>query len=174
MKSSDEIKKGLECCRESQDCTQDNMPKCPYYEKETCLIELVDDALALIQQLEAELKDEKNNHQHTIEVAERMKAKIEKLKAVVIKLNSERNEAVIKNQQLEEERDDMLETIKRMVTCGADCGGCVHLVAANATIEQCEDIDFDCENCKEKCACYGCENGSNYVWKGTEDSPEKE
>ena len=53
MKTPDEIKKGLECCRESQDCTQDNMPKCPYYEKETCLIELVDDALALIRQLEA-------------------------------------------------------------------------------------------------------------------------
>ena len=54
-RTPEEIMKGLECCRESQDCTQDNMPKCPYYEKETCLIELVDDALALIQQLEAKV-----------------------------------------------------------------------------------------------------------------------
>lgn len=53
-RTAEEIMKGLECCGESQDCTQDNMPKCPYYEKETCLIELVDDALALIKQLQAE------------------------------------------------------------------------------------------------------------------------
>lgn len=53
-RTPEEIKKGLECCGESQDCTQDNMPKCPYYEKETCLIELVNDALSLIQQLQDE------------------------------------------------------------------------------------------------------------------------
>lgn len=51
MKSPDEIKKGLECCSE------DGCKKCPYWED--CKMadgfsELAGDALALIQQLEAE------------------------------------------------------------------------------------------------------------------------
>ena len=106
------------------------------------------DALALIQQLEAELTDAKNNHQHTIDIAERQKSQIDKLKKVVVRLNTELNEAV--------------ETVKRM----ACCGGCVHLQEEPDQI--CIDLDFDCERCKKQCACYRCKDGSNYEWRGVQ------
>ena len=66
--------------------------------------------------------------------------------------------------QLEAEKDDMLETIKRMATCGADCGGCVHF--EEEPDKHCIELDFECEKCQNKCACYICKDGSNYEWKG--------
>lgn len=112
-KTPDEIKKGLECCS-AANCTWDN--GCPYRLSHHCAHELKADALAYIQQLEtdgnaalaqmideacdkistleAELSDERNNHQHTIDIAERQKEQIKKLKNVVVRLNNERNQAV--------------------------------------------------------------------------------
>lgn len=56
MKSPDEIKKGLECCRDKMPCMQ-----CEYYDqrdhKYTCETALLADALALIQQLEEQVRD---------------------------------------------------------------------------------------------------------------------
>ena len=49
---------------------------------------------AKVQQLEAELKDTKANHQHTIDIAERQKSQIDKLKKVIVRLNAERDAAV--------------------------------------------------------------------------------
>ena len=61
-----------------------------YYGSVVCKMHLHTDAIALNQQLEAELKDEKNNHQHTIEIAKRQKELIKKLKNVIVRLNNER------------------------------------------------------------------------------------
>lgn len=49
-KTPDEIKKGLECCHEM--CSRGN---CPYREDPECTISARKDALALIQQLEAQV-----------------------------------------------------------------------------------------------------------------------
>ena len=114
METFDKVTKGLECCRESQDCTQDNMPKCPYYEKETCLIELVDDALALIQQLQTE-NAEKDQR--------------------IRQLEAKNTELIEKVEQLQAERDAAVADIDEMVMqtgfiacdwcdhcdCGSDC-----------------------------------------------------
>ena len=93
-KTPDEIKKGLECCMDYQNCTEGEDPQCPYYDAQRCMEALLADALALIQQLEAELSDAKNNHQHTIDIAERQKDQIDKLKKVIVRLNAERDAAV--------------------------------------------------------------------------------
>ena len=98
MKTPDEIKKGMLCCS-LESCRSD---KCPYkdhtpkYEgdRAMCRIMLWNDATALIQQLEAELRDAKANHQHTIDIAERQKGQIDKLKKVIVRLNAERDAAV--------------------------------------------------------------------------------
>ena len=54
MKSPDEIKKGLECCMDYQNCTEGEDPQCPYYDAQRCMEALLADALAFIQQLQAE------------------------------------------------------------------------------------------------------------------------
>ena len=53
-KTPDVIKKGLECCMDYQNCTEGEDPQCPYYDAKRCMEALLADALALIQQLEAE------------------------------------------------------------------------------------------------------------------------
>lgn len=51
-KTPDEIKKGLECC--NYDCLMPCAP-CPYHEVYRCATAVRSDALALIQQLEAQV-----------------------------------------------------------------------------------------------------------------------
>lgn len=53
MKTPDEIKKGLECCKKSF-CFHECMRICPYFKENSCGVKLYNDALAYIQQLEAE------------------------------------------------------------------------------------------------------------------------
>ena len=84
VKTPEEIKKGLECCT----ATGYNCDDCPYVDVQACTyckLEKSKDAIALIQQLEAELRDAKENHQHTINIAERQKEQIGKLKDVIVK-----------------------------------------------------------------------------------------
>ena len=50
QKTADEIKKGLECCIEM--CSSGN---CPYFEDPECTTSVKKDALAIIQQLEAQV-----------------------------------------------------------------------------------------------------------------------
>ena len=91
-KTHDEIKKGLAVC--SADECHGQHTDCPYHPELLCIRNICRDALALIQQLEAELSDAKNNHQHTIDIAERQKDQIDKLKKVIVRLNAERDAAV--------------------------------------------------------------------------------
>lgn len=49
----------------------------------------------LIEQLEAELADAKRNHQHTIDIAEKQKEQIGKLKKLVVRLYKEKKAAII-------------------------------------------------------------------------------
>lgn len=55
MKNADEIKKGLQCCKDYQDCNQRGIPRCSYYEMIDCMSALCGDAIAYIQQLESKL-----------------------------------------------------------------------------------------------------------------------
>lgn len=89
IKTPDEIKKGLKChggkdVRCGECC----------YKIASCRLETAQDALALIQQLEAELRDSKENHQYTIDIAEKQKEQIQKMKNVVVRLSNERDAAV--------------------------------------------------------------------------------
>lgn len=92
MKTPDVIKKGLAMC--SADECHGQHTDCPYHPELMCIRNICRDALALIQQLQAELSDAKNNHQHTIDIAERQKSQIDKLKKVIVRLNAERDAAV--------------------------------------------------------------------------------
>lgn len=73
MKKPDEIKKGLNACKRDGDCDRGN---CPYHSMgggTKCIPAMSADALAYIQQLEAELQKERLMHQHTYEHAELFK-----------------------------------------------------------------------------------------------------
>lgn len=72
MKSPDDVKKGLECCKQSfafQECGS----RCPYYREKCCGVKLYGDASALIQRLET------NNHQLLTKV-EQLQAELNKLR----------------------------------------------------------------------------------------------
>lgn len=49
MKTPDEIKEAAEICKKDWFCTE-----CPYYREGDCVMNLLTDALAYIEQLEAE------------------------------------------------------------------------------------------------------------------------
>lgn len=55
MKKPEEIKKGLECCMNYQECAKYGIEECPYNDEIKCMDALLADALALIQQLEAQV-----------------------------------------------------------------------------------------------------------------------
>lgn len=112
-KTPDEIKKGLVSCLSVGKC----WTECLYFAGEalpfTCIRALSADALALIQQLEAELSDAKNNHQHTIDIAEKQKEQIGKLKSVIVKLNKARVPRWISvEERLPEEAESVLVRIR--------------------------------------------------------------
>lgn len=100
-KTPDEIKKAMAYCVEPY-CPGE---KCPYWDAESCAQDKTYDALALIQQLEAELRVTKANHQHTIDIAEKQKEQIQKLKSVIVKLNKERVPEWISVEEMLPERD---------------------------------------------------------------------
>jgi hypothetical protein len=93
MKKPEEIKKWLK--QDCGECDEENF--CPYMGIAGCIGILHKDALAYIQQLEADLKQEKADHQHTYECAE-----------VFQKENAELLEKI---KQLEQERDAALRDI---------------------------------------------------------------
>lgn len=54
MKTLEDTKMGLECCKDFQTCTEYGDPKCPYHNVRLCVSELQADALRHVQQLEQE------------------------------------------------------------------------------------------------------------------------
>lgn len=79
-------------------------------------------------------------------------------------------DAIALIQNLTAENAAMLDTIKRMAHSGGVCIGCVHMDDEPTIIEQCEDLDFDCEKCPSPCACHSCKEGSNYTWRGVDSN----
>lgn len=91
MKSNDEIKKGLECCAMSSYRCEDD---CPY--REQCRYEqggkaMNEDALALIQQLEAELEDMTARYKIADNCAKKKGKMNEKLYAELATVKAERD-----------------------------------------------------------------------------------
>ena len=106
MKSPDEIKKGLECCT-SRDCGGN---KCPYFNEKSCNAAKSADALALIQQLEADKQQ-----------LEGMLAHMNQLRDAAAGRALEMEERV---QQLEAERDAAVESMRSDPHC---CYHCVNM-----------------------------------------------
>lgn len=142
-KTPEEIKKGLECAVDKK-CI---MQECPYYSEEyNCIRAAQVDALALIQKLEADLKQEKADHQHTYECAE--------------VFQKENAELVRKSEQLERERDALLALIREYAaceTCKYECSP-----------ENDEAFFNECIGCdKEVCKCRECvEDCEHWEWRG--------
>ena len=106
MKTPEEIKKGLECAVDKKCIGKE----CSYFNEEYACIRMVQvDAFALIQQLEADLKQEKADHQHTYECAE-----------VFQKENAELLEKI---KRLERERDAAIYDLKKT----RECRSCKHI-----------------------------------------------
>lgn len=102
MKTTDEIKKGLECCKDYQSCTECGEPKCPYNDIRECVDTLLDDALAYIQQLEAKVEE------------------LERVRADLTATNMKLRDAVFKQElhmrRLEEERSEFESRVPRWVS----------------------------------------------------------
>lgn len=88
MKTPDEIKKGLGFCPEGV-CDD-----CPYEPLGNCMDDCMIDALAYIQQLEADLQREKDQHQYTIDAANVMKDEALKFESRLAQAEREREAAV--------------------------------------------------------------------------------
>lgn len=114
MRSPDEIKKGLECC------ITDNCKECPYYplyEVFGCKLARAKDALALIQQLQAENAEKDET--------------IQMLKDGNASLMRMIDEECVKTVTLEAERDAAVEDLEALMDsleigtacefCGKDC-----------------------------------------------------
>lgn len=144
MKTPDETKIALIYCK-GMACGTIKLA-CPYNGIYNCHDVVLEDAIALIFQLE------KQN---------RALAEIK-----------ESYEKVISRQ--ERENAAMLETLKRMAHCGGVCVGCVHMDDEPTILEHCEDLDFDCEKCPSPCACHSCKEGSNYTWKGVANDDDED
>lgn len=142
-KTPEEIKKGLECAIDKK-CIGE---KCPYFSLEyTCIMTAQRDALTLIQQLEADLKQEKADHQHTYECAE--------------VFQKENAELLQKIKQLERERDALLAIVKEY----GDCEFCKHGCPPEKE-EYLFDFCMDCD--VENCRCLGCTTKNNHwEWRG--------
>lgn len=109
MHTPNEIKKGLECYAgkcEGNVCNE--CQRSVYTLPELFINEPAKDALAYIQQLEADLKSEREQHQYTIDAANVMKDEAMKLESRLA--------------QVERERDAAVKDLK-LVRC---CGTCVN------------------------------------------------
>ena len=144
MKSADEIKKGL----------VETIEECAWVVEGGDAHDLQDacdkahasmaDALALIQQLEAEISDAKNNHQHTIDIAERQKGQIDRLKKVVVRLNAERAAAVAELKMI------------------GECRYCKHDTLCTVRFPNC----VECQ--RTDCPCHTCKYRDNWEWRGVQ------
>lgn len=155
-RTPDEIKKGLECCSvDDLHCGEG----CPY--KDDCLEEarykgLESDALAYIQQLEAE-----NTRRH--EKIIQLYNDLENLHDIVTTIVTDSKETY---KQLEAERDAAVADIRFAFTSyvGA-CQTCKH---GENQVDCIEPIRCpDCEN--EKCKCQSCDGDfRNWEWRGVQ------
>ena len=93
MHTHDEIKKGLECCKEDE-CFGDR-ENCPYTADPKLFVGVMcADALALIQQLEAELEDMTARYKIADDCAKKKGEMNEKLYAELATVKAERDAAV--------------------------------------------------------------------------------
>ena len=69
-------------------------------------------------------------------------------------------------EKLEKEKAALLEHLRSAAEHGGVCIGCKHALEGPEVMQYCENIDFDCENCENKCPCHDCEKACNYEWVG--------
>ena len=143
-KTPDDIKKGLECCMDHDGTCED----CPYVDGECRAFEqLAADALALIQQLQAENADQA--------------VRIQQLEKRVIHLEAlnQSNLSVITMQ--ERTRDKLQEQISQLE---AERDAAVDGLKSNCTCPECkyfsDDIQEPCRGCKP--------NDSKFEWRGVQ------
>ena len=137
MKTPNEIKKGLECCKKGNACRT----HCPYdgwrSGMEECTSELADDALALIQQLEDHLREATKKIEQLEAEREDMTARYkiaddcakkkgemnEKLYAELSAVKAERDAAVRDLTEMAQDTDESCEYCEMFKTphCSLEC-----------------------------------------------------
>ena len=75
-------------------------------------------------------------------------------------------DAARKIEQLDKEKAALLEHLRSAAEHGGVCIGCKHALEGPEVMQYCENTDFDCENCEDKCPCHSCEKDCNYEWVG--------
>lgn len=117
MKTPDEIKKGLECCiGDDEDICCD---ECVYCGEIRCVRKLTDDALALIQQLEADKQQLEGLLTHMNQLRDAAAGRALKMEERV--------------HQLEAERDAAVACLKKAANEKGECFGCKWYNGKNCT-----------------------------------------
>ena len=143
MRPVKDIIAALACCNMEDGCKD-----CPYNTRDgrkDCLLQKNEDALELIQRLDNTIVDS------------------EKL---MKRLYDQKGEAETRVAKLEREKAALLEHLRSAAEHGGVCIGCKHALEGPEVMQYCENIDFDCENCEDKCPCHSCEKACNYEWVG--------
>ena len=143
MKTSEEIVEALRCCNAEDACD-----RCPYNNREPglkCLLRKNEDAARKIEQLETTIADSAQ---------------------LMSRLYAQKGEAETRVAKLETEINALLEHLRSAAEHGGVCIGCKYALEGPEVMQYCENIDFDCENCEDKCPCHSCEKACNYEWVG--------
>lgn len=131
-RTPDEIKKGLECCKLSfsfHECGS----RCPYSRERSCGVKLFSDALALIQQLEAELEDMTDRYKIADDCAKKKGEMNEKLYAEIAAVKAERDAAV----------EDLADHCGSKTLCKKyDDGTCPHEFDCTLYLSTCQDFEW--------------------------------
>ena len=182
-KTPDEIKKGLECCKEDE-CFGDR-ENCPYTaDPKLCVGVMCADALALIQQLQAENTEKDARIQQ-------LEADKQQLEGMLTHMNQLRDAAAgraLKMEervhQLEAELEDMTARYKIADDCAKKKGEMNEMLYAELTAVKAErdaaveDMHGRCPSCKhydkdpKEEPCASCSSGygnmDNWQWRGVQ------
>lgn len=117
------------------------------------------------------LAELENLHTRALELIRRMDKTIVDSEQLFKRIYDQKGEAETRVAKLEAEKAAMLEHLRSAAEQGGVCIGCKYAVEGVEVMEHCQDIDFDCENCKDKCPCHNCEKACNYEWRGIRGEP---
>lgn len=105
-------------------------------------------------------------HSRAFDLIRRLDKTIVDSEQLMKRLYDQKGEAETRVAQLEAEKAALLEHLRSAAEHGGVCIGCKHADEGVEVMEHCQNIDFDCENCEDKCSCHSCEKASNFEWRG--------
>lgn len=160
-KTPDEIKKGLECCMDYQNCTEGEDPQCPYYDAQRCMDALLADALVLIQSLEKGATMDKNINALNNRTLDEQAVYIDQLINSVQQFQYDNAQL---NRCIENMTDKLNAMNDEVAKLKAERDAALAGLKSNCTCPECkyfsDDIQDPCRGCKP--------TDSKFEWRGVQ------